>query len=270
MWKVPCFVAVSLVLAACSRDNPEARAPASPPAAPTAEATSASAPASVPAAPLTTSAATPAPPAAPAAPSAPAIAAWTDAAIVDELARDCKYKPPEAAASEGDPSPLSCASGLYEQSCAVDPCYSTDQRECKPRCEKTCDRCGEQCAASCTQCKARCTDETCKRSCAAACGSCRQECLAAKDRCATGTCAEEYKRCSDELVTRWKQSGCPKGCEGYNQCTAKCEGGGSLDAAAEKAWEKCRARCAAQLKRVCPASLSEMCMFNGSGPIDEP
>jgi len=190
---------------------------------------------------------------------------------VDELARDCKFAAPPPSEEGGEPSVLSCASGLYEQSCAVDPCYSKDQRECKPRCEKTCGVCDAQCSESCAQCKTSCRDDACRRACAVTCGACRQGCLAEKDRCASGACAAAYKSCNQELVKRWNQDGCPKGCKAYLGCTEKCqispscEGGGN-----QKACQKCTSQCAASLKRVCPEPLDQICMFEGTGPTSEP
>ena len=263
------LLAVSAVFAACSRDHAEARTPL--PAAPLASAAEPSA-ATTTQAPM--SSAAPAQPTLqpPSGSAAPAIvAAWTDPPIIEALARDCKFQPPAPSPNELEPSPLSCGSGLYEQSCAIDPCYSTDQRQCKPRCEKACNTCSDRCASACTQCKASCSDDACRRSCAETCASCKQACLGEKDRCASGKCAAEYKSCTEQLSKRWKQSGCAKACDAHQECEAKCQdapGCGSTND--DTACEKCTARCTATLKRSCPPDLAEICLFNGGGPSDAP
>ncbi|HET9933680.1 MAG TPA: hypothetical protein VFQ35_23405 [Polyangiaceae bacterium] len=206
-----------------------------------------------------------APPPAPAQAGEPS--AWTDPAVVAALALDCNFKPAAPAPDEPEPSPLSCASGLYEQSCIYDPCYSTNQGECAPRCQKACDACSEQCSAGCGRCKARCTDDACRHECATACASCKQECLATKDRCATGTCGAEYKACIEQLTKRWVASGCEKTCKAYRDCTDKCQAGPACTSSEdEKACSTCTDRCAGQVKRGCPKEFVEMCLFNGGLP----
>lgn len=192
--------------------------------------------------------------------------AWTDAAAVDALALDCNFKPAQAA-DQPEPSPLSCSSGLYEQSCIYDPCYATDQSQCKPRCEKSCDACSDQCSAGCGRCKARCTDDACRRECAATCANCKQGCLGTKDRCATGTCGAQYKACTELLTKRWNSSGCAKTCKAYQECTGKCQEGPACQSSSDlKACDACSERCAAQVRRGCPQEFVDLCLFNGAPP----
>ena len=197
----------------------------------------------------------------------PELAAWTDLVAVQALTLDCNFKPPAQAADEPEPSPLSCASGLYEQSCIYDPCYATDQSQCKPRCEKACGACSDQCSTTCGRCKARCSDDGCRRACAATCANCKQECLATKDRCATGTCGTEYKACTELLTKRWNSSGCAKTCKTYQECTTKCQEAPACQASTDqKACDGCTERCAAQVKRGCPREFVDLCLFNGAPP----
>lgn len=196
------------------------------------------------------------------APPEPPPAAWTDAPIVAELAKDCAYAPPGVEKMDEDASVLACAGGLFAQACVADPCYAQDQEDCKPKCQRTCNTCSSACVTACTACKKPCKDDACKAACAATCGACKQGCLTAKDRCATGTCGQRYKQCSDGLVAKWKSSGCAPACKKYNACQSACPEGAGADA--------CFDKCRATLSKACPAPLAGMCMFNGFGPGEQP
>lgn len=194
------------------------------------------------------------------------LAAWTDPGALAALLADCSFSPPK---DEDDPegvSPLLCESGLYEQACDLDPCLFTERDTCLPRCEKGCDGCQQGCTQACAACKAQAPDDAALRECARSCGSCKQACIAEKDRCASGACAAEYQQCNRELVTKWKTGRCPQACPVHEECVSRCDPACNANRPAD--CQRCRDRCDAALKRVCPAPLSEICMMYHSGPTE--
>ncbi len=180
--------------------------------------------------------------------------AWTDAPVTRALAKDCKYAPPEGKPDE--PNVLSCALG-FEQSCAYDPCFETDQSTCKPKCKKGCDGCAAACVSGCEGCKKKCGDDACRAACGDSCGECRQACLVAKDRCTTGTCAGEYTACRKKLGEAWRKSSCAKACPVYTECSDACRQGTDE--------EKCREGCKKKMGSGCSPSFLTMCIM-GSAP----
>lgn len=204
------------------------------------------------------------PPSAPATPDESKLA-WTDAPLVDRLAKDCKYVPVSATGKDGL---LSCSGKLFYQACVADPCYTENQGKCMPRCEKACTSCDATCTTGCEACKAKCAagDAACAKQCATTCAGCKQECLAAKDRCGSGTCGAEYTECAKKIPAAYKATGCPKACPIYYQCLETCRADAGY---AMNAMEKCQPRCAPPLEKVCPEPYREMCTFTGRGP-DEP
>lgn len=195
------------------------------------------------------------------------IAAWTDPEVIEGLAKSCAFRPEEAKVGKDDAYKydagiLTCAGNLFEQSCVSDPCHDADQKDCKPKCEKTCNGCDKTCETKCEACKKPCTDEACKKTCATSCGECKQACLTEKDKCATGTCGQAYAACGKRLAAQWKAGNCPKACPKYNQCHGDCN--------ESKDSDKCWKNCVAALEAACPAPLAGMCMFNGFGPGERP
>jgi hypothetical protein len=192
------------------------------------------------------------------------VLAWTDPAPLAELTKSCAAQAPGIVRPKGvdkdywEASPLSCAYGLYGQSCVVDPCFNEQKDVCHDKCERTCDGCAQGCTASCTTCKKACAqgDTACARTCAASCASCRQECLFAKDRCASGQCAKRYEECRKETQAKWVSSGCQKGCRDFYACVDRCPEGFDPSSACGKA-------CMAKNLTVCTPTFRTACLFNG-------
>lgn len=159
--------------------------------------------------------------------------AWSDPRVLAELAKNCAFDPESLPASErkqwlgeheeGDAdSPLSCTASM-EQSCIYDPCYDEQSSQCNPRCESTCKSCGKACASQCETCKTPCQDDACLMACANKCASCHESCVRKRDRCATGTCTEEYKKCRVKLRDAWTANGCTEICDKHTACKTACE-----------------------------------------------
>src|SRR5262249_29252536 len=120
-------------------------------------------------------------------------------------------------------SVLSCYTEI-EQSCTYDPCFIKKESTCKPRCGNKCQDCGKQCAGKCESCKSKCasTDANCRTECAKDCATCREACVRDRDRCQTGDCAQEQRRCNIKLKADWKQLGCRQLCNVYLSCQERC------------------------------------------------
>lgn len=158
-------------------------------------------------------------------------ASWSDPRVIAELAKNCAFDPDAIPYEQrkqwtgelypGKRSPLSCALS-FDQSCVYDPCYDEETRECRPRCAKSCHDCGTACAATCETCKRACSDDNCRIACAKSCASCREGCVRTRDRCATGTCTEQFKQCRQKLKDDWLRKGCANVCRAYLRCQKPC------------------------------------------------
>jgi hypothetical protein len=90
-----------------------------------------------------------------AAPPEEHVLAWTDPKPLEELTKSCAAQVPGIVRPKGvdkdywEASPLSCAYGLYGQSCVVDPCFNEQKDVCHDACEKTCDGCAKGCTTAC-------------------------------------------------------------------------------------------------------------------------
>lgn len=187
--------------------------------------------------------------------------AWTDEAVVRALAIRCSLTVPDDRDKGEEASALSCASGLYAQSCAADPCYDDDQTTCQPECEAGCRSCSSACAASCDGCAIACKDEPCRAACAQRAAACAQECLASKDRCSSGQCAARYKACSARLKDEWRSRGCAAHAKRFDRCQVDCE-----NHAKDKDADACEEGCRKVLRAACGDKLASMYLFNGTGP----
>lgn len=157
---------------------------------------------------------------------------WSDPRVIAELIKSCAFDPDKLEGeavikwlgdlADDETSPLSC-SAVMEQSCVFDPCFSTQEEECKPRCTKKCHGCGKRCVTACEACKRNCQDDACRMDCAKQCATCREECVRQRDRCATGTCTQEYKHCRKKLRAEWTSKGCPKICKDRQECLDRCQ-----------------------------------------------
>lgn len=182
--------------------------------------------------------------------------AWTDPAVAERLAADCRWRPTRGADKPYRESPLAC--GLdFEQSCVADPCFDDDQERCKPACVKTCQACGDGCASTCESCKAGCADDACRRACAARCGECHAACLREEDRCKTGTCGQAFAACHARLGAEWRRGGCTAECERVYDCAAACEDKNPLG--------PCATACATKHMRRCPKRFATWCVA-GAAP----
>lgn len=208
-------------------------------------------------------AATP-PPGKPAARSAAVIEerpkSWTDPQVVRELEKSCAFDPDKIKDADekarwlgpiemGESSPLSCQAA-FDQSCVYDPCWTQQEDKCKPACTKACLSCGAACVAPCEACKQACTDGACKTRCAQQCAACHETCVRQNDRCSTGTCTEEYKRCGVDLKKSWKKNNCKQVCRTYTTCAERCGGDDYPD-------EKCQKRCKPKADRGCDLALCQ-------------
>lgn len=218
-----------------------------------------------------------------------AMAAWTDDAVIQALARDCRWDPdgcirlmeknaPQSYDQIGflpegmklDPSdprelppeacqtylPLACAA-VPEQSCAGDECAQSHY-DCVPACDKTCSDCAGKCVTSCESCKSGCSDDACRLACARSCAGCRQACVQALDHCATAECNEQAKRCFEKRDALWAKTACPKVCPRVEACIEKCPKRED-DYGFEFYREACAKGCFKRLGTGCPASFETIC-----------
>lgn len=163
-------------------------------------------------------------------------ASWSDPRVIAELKKSCAFDPDKLKGEErkqwlgsdfgeGSRSIMSCYTGI-EQSCVYDPCFESDQRDCRPRCAKTCHDCSDTCGKTCESCKAACqkgpAGAACLSACATTCATCHETCVRTRDRCHTGTCTEEYKQCHKKLRADWKRKNCRAVCNQYFACQNPC------------------------------------------------
>ena len=166
-------------------------------------------------------------------------ATWTDPRVIDGLAADCDFLPPERVLGPTDmgrPADLFRCMTVYEQSCVIDVCMMPGEK-CKERCGDGCRSCGDACSSSCKECKSGCTDETCKRACASSCADCKQTCNRTMDRCASGACSKAYDACGKAVRAAFVAHGCGSACVRYQKCMTACN-----DARGDNCWETCQAK----------------------------
>lgn len=162
--------------------------------------------------------------------------AWTDAAAIDALTRDCRAAP-EAA------SLLTCDLAPRE---GAQPCIG-DKNRCLAKCSAMCDECATGCVESCATCRSRCADapsDDCHRACAVDAGKCRNNCLERRmDACADSAECKQASQCEVDEARKWKRASCMTKCGAIRDCHWKCvqaaDDPSQCDEKCQKRWPEC-------------------------------